>query len=528
MSERVQDRFVEAARARPGARAVVEPEITMTYGDLDEESDRLSALLLGVGCRRGDGVVVLAPRGARGTVATLAVLKAGCVCIPLDPARRRVRAAEIIRRAGPCMVLVGDCERDLLEDLGARGALRGVRVGWLGPGPAPALADLGPEDLRDEAAPAAAEGAEPEDPAFVLFGRSEDTPPRGVIVTHAALGAFVDWAVHAFGLGPDDRVGGWAGPESRMCGLETWAALAAGAEVHPATGPARAGARGLPDFLEARRITLWSSPPAPLVRAGASGAGRPLEALRHVVWSGDVLPTPCLSRWRALAPRAAFTNLYGCAEGTTATCHYRVPAALEDPLAGLPIGTPRPGQELLVLDEDLEPVPDGVVGDLYLRGPGVSPGYWRNGGSIDPVGEPGDFFVRSGEGSGTARLFRTGDRGYRGSDGLFRFVGRSAFRIAAAHGEAWPTQIEQALLQLEEVSACTVVPVTAPDRSTSMVGCAYVPSDGSVLRTRDLRRRLAGILADGEIPARWLVLEELPVDGRGIVDRGLARTLLGG
>lgn len=129
---------------------------------------------------------------------------------------------------------------------------------------------------------------------------------------------------------------------------------------------------------------------------------------------------------------------------------------------------------------------------------------------------------------GSERLYRTGDRGVRDADGMVRFLGRADSRIEAPDERVEAGVIEHALLQLEEVAACAVVPVRASMLGGRTVGCAYVPSNGQALRTGDLPGRLAGRLRRELIPSRWLVLEELPVDRRGKVDRALATALMRG
>src|SRR2546422_4108489 len=101
-------------------------------------------------------------------------------------------------------------------------------------------------------------------------------------------------------------------------------------------------------------------------------------ALRRLLWCGEVFPTPALRYWMARLPHATFTNLYGPTETTIASSYYAVPTCPEHDGVAIPIGTPCEGEELLVLSETLRPVSPGEVGDLYIRGVGLSPGYWRD------------------------------------------------------------------------------------------------------------------------------------------------------
>jgi acyl-coenzyme A synthetase/AMP-(fatty) acid ligase len=168
-------------------------------------------------------------------------------------------------------------------------------------------------------------------------------------------------------------------------------------------------------------------------------------------------------------------------------------------------------------------VPDGDIGDICIRGVGLSPGYWR-----DPDRTAAVFLQDPLATNGSGRLYRTGDRGRRGADGVVHFLGRSDFQIKTSGYRVEPAEVENAILGLDEIAACAVVSVKVDDFSGSTIGCAYVPSNGTPLRPGEIKLRLADTLPAYMVPTRWLVLEELPLDSRGKIDRTRARTLLGG
>ncbi len=276
-------------------------------------------------------------------------------------------------------------------------------------------------------------------------------------------------------------------------------------------------------FIEKRGLTVWFSVPSQLAyvaRFDALGT-EDLGSLRHVVWCGDVLATPSLLYWKRRLPGVTFTNLYGPTETTVASSYHVVPASFDDPTVAIPIGTACAGEELLVLDEHLAPVPEGSVGDIYIGGVGLSPGYWR-----DPE-RTGKVFVqdpRSPE--GRKRLYRSGDRGRVGPGGTVEFLGRADFQIKTGGYRVEPGEVESAVLALREVTACVVVAVTVDDFSGSAVGCVYVASPGTTPRVGEMKKRLGDALPAYMVPSRWLALDELPLDSRGKIDRVRARSLL--
>jgi amino acid adenylation domain-containing protein len=521
----LQDWVTQGALERPDAPAVVGEDVTMTYAQLEDYSNRLAALLRLRGCRRGDRVAVLMPRSAHAVASFIGVLKAGCTYVPLDPAERMVRAAQILRQVEPRVILAGGCDRGIIENLRSRRALGDAVVGWLGPLPPPLRAafTLGDVAMAPPIPPLST--ADPDDVAYILFTRGIGGRPRGVPTTHRSLRAFIDWAKDYFELGPGDRLAGHSALTFHLSAFDIYGALAAGAQLHQIPAESGADPHALARLIEERRLTVWCSVPMPIRRAARFGTLEDADcsSLRHVAWCGDVLPTCDLLYWRHRLPDAKFTNLYGSSETTIASSYFRVPDDFDGSLAEIPIGTACPGEELLVLDDDLQVVDDGAVGDLYVRGVGLSPGYWQ-----DPERSQADFPRDPRSTDGSERLYRTGDRGLRGPDGMVRFLGRADLQIEGSSHPVEAGVIEHALLQLEEVAACAVVPVKASILGGQAVGCAYVPSNGKTLRTAELQSRLAGRLRPELIPSRWLILDELPVDGHGKVDRALARTLMGG
>lgn len=514
-----------AAELRPDAPAVIDQDTVLTYGQLAERARQVAAALRSVGCRESDRVAILMPRSVEGVTSVLGVLEAGCGCVPLEPADAVTRTAEMVRQTEPAALLAGAESEEILERLRARRVLRGVPVGWMGDGSGPDVAFTGADvqGLRPQAPPIRRDSV---DLAYVLFTSGTSGRPKGVPLAHGNIRPFIEWAVEHFALGPYDRLAGHAPLTFALSIFDVFATLVAGAELHL---PPRRGMRHLPhdaDFIESRALTVWSSVPSRLT-AIARCAGldnRDLEVLRHVSCYGDVLPPPTLMYWKRRLPGTVFTNLYGSTETTVASGYYRVPDDYTDGTSPVPVGHPCSGDDLLLLDDDLRPVEDGEVGEICVSGAGLARGYWR-----DPE-RSSDVFVpdpRSADGS--AVLFRTGDLGRRDGGGVLRFVGPVRFRIEEAGHRLEPVELESVILQLEGISGCAVVPLRMNgSNGGARLGCGYVPCNGGPLRTSELERQLARDLPRAMIPSTWLVLDELPVDHRGKVDRVRVREMFGG
>jgi len=237
-------------------------------------------------------------------------------------------------------------------------------------------------------------------------------------------------------------------------------------------------------------------------------------ALRRVLWCGEVLPTPSLMYWMQRLPHVRFTNLYGPTETTIASSYYTVPCCPSHEDEVIPIGRACDGEELLVLDEALRPVPPGEVGDLYIRGVGLSRGYWR-----DPEKTRRAFLPYSNGNNHGERIYRTGDLATRGSDGLVRFLGRADSQIKARGYRIELGEVEAALHALGTLRECAVVAVPSEGFDGTAICCAYVPLSGTTVTPASLREALTRLLPPYMLPSRWLAFEALPTSGSGKIDR---------
>lgn len=529
-----------AARSRPDARAVIGEDRTLTYGEIELYSNRLASVLRARGCRSGDRVGVLMPKSALAVASFVGVLKAGCAYVPLDPHGPNVRTAEMLRQCEPRVLLVAGCDPAMVDDLASRNALGSTSVAWMDEGPAPAGIEITRDDVDaapDDQPPA---DVSPDDLAYILFTSGTTGKPKGVPITHANVHAFIEWAVSYFELGPEDRLSGHTALTFDLSTFDIYATFAAGAELHHVPKRALLIPHEIAALIEERRLTLWFSVPSQLAYVARFDAlkGRDLSSLRHVAWCGDVLTPPTLMHWKERLPGVAFTNLYGPTEATVASSYYRVPDDYTEADGSIPIGYACPGETLLVLNENMEPVPDGEIGDLYIGGVGLSPGYWRNPERTRSAFLPEPASLdRNGHahanGTGKAkanahRIYKTGDRGRRRPDGAVLFLGRADFQIKTGGYRVEPAEVEHAISKLKEIAACAVVPVAVGDFSGRAIGCAYVPRNGAPIRTGELKKLLADDLPSYMVPTRWLVLSELPTDSRGKIDRPRLQALMGG
>ena len=515
----LQHRVTDQAGRRPDAGALVFKDRRLTYAALDQESNRLARTLQAAGVARGDRVCLLCPKSPAAIIAILAVLKADAIYVPLDPASPAPRLEKMIAACDDRWILAGGGVASTLDALFAAPAFAATHaVGWLGDGAPPAR--VPPSFTWDDVARASSDllsgTNRPGDAAHILFTSGSTGTPKGVVITHDNVRHFIEWAVGYFGTAATDRISGHPPLHFDLSTFDIFGTFTAGAELHLVPPELSLLPHKVAELIRVAELTQWFSVPSVLnymakfdvVRSGD------FPSLRRVLWCGEVLPTPSLIYWMRRLPHVTFTNLYGPTEATIASSYYTLPAcpASEDEV--IPIGRACAGEELLVLDDALRPVPLGEVGDLYIRGAGLSPGYWR-----DADKTRGAFLPYSGSAGPADRIYRTGDLATLGTDGLVRYLGRADFQIKTRGYRVELGEIEAALHALGTLRECAVVGAQSRDFDGTAICCAYVPADPATVTPATLRAALAAVLPPYMVPSRWRMLDALPKTSNGKIDR---------
>ncbi|WP_044475791.1 non-ribosomal peptide synthetase [Rhodococcus aetherivorans] len=436
-----------------------------------------------------DRVAILLPRSVDSVRAVAAVALTGAAFVPVDPAQPAVRIAQILADAGVRHVVARPGTS--LPD--------GVAL----VDPAAGSARSAPITDADRVRP-----LRPDHAAYLVYTSGSTGVPKGVVVTHRGLAPLVASLRSRMDLDPQARVLHFASPAFDASVLEYLLAAAAGGTLVVAP-PDVYGGEDLLELLRAERITHWFSTPA--VPAQLDPAG--LDALRVLAVGGEAWPAETAARW---APGRTMLNVYGPTE-TTVLATASAPLV---PGERLTIGTGLDGVTALVLGPRLRPVPVGVVGELYLAGPGLARGY---------LGMPSltaSRFVASPFGGG--RMYRTGDlvrwsgvpfgrpeqpKGHTGGGAALEFVGRVDHQVKLRGFRIELGEIDATLTGHPAVAAAVTVV-----RGEALVAYVHGP-DPARLDPAELREFVAARLPRHMVPATVTVLDALPLTSTGKVDR---------
>jgi amino acid adenylation domain-containing protein len=510
----LQDWVSEQAERRPDSVAVVLRDQTMTYGELDQRSNRLARSLKAAGCQRGDRVAFAIPKSPTALVAVIGILKADCIHVPIDTASPAARVARILQSSDPRCVLAVAATEKLINELAALNLdpqLPGV--GWMDDVAADCdriTSIFHRADLDSCASAPVACQNDSIDIAHILYTSGSTGDPKGVAITHANVIHFVEWATRYFGMTSSDRISGHPPLHFDLATFDIFGAFSVGAQLHLVPPDLVPMPNEIADFIRLSELTQWFSVPSVLHYMAKFDVVKfqDFPALKRLLWCGEVFPTPALIYWMKRLPRVTFTNLYGPTEATIASSYYTIPMCPTEENAPIPIGTACDGEELLVLDEQLQLASQGTVGNLYIGGVGLSPGYWR-----DPEKTAQAFPTKDGD-----RLYKTGDLAQVGPNGLVYFVGRSDSQIKSRGHRIELGEVEAALNTLEELKECAVVAIPTEGFEGTLICSAYVPRDTQTTHS-SVRSKLGRLLPSYMLPARWMCLDQLPKNANGKINR---------
>lgn len=516
----LQDGITKTTEQRPEAIAIVSHDQQVSYAFIESESNRLAHCLVEAGCQRGDRVALLIPKSPMAIVAILATLKADAIYVPVDPAMPAVRAAKIINKSGARWMLAAGPVQKLLNEMSSEGTLpTSIRLGWLDMQVPEELLTKPVMTLGDVASCSSTTRAyanNSSDPAHILFTSGSTGDPKGVVITHNNVCQFVDWGVRYFNIDPTDRNSGQTPLHFDLSTFDIYGTLTAGAQLHLVAPELNLLPHKLAAFMRESRLTQWFSVPSILNYMAKFDAvqDHDFPEMKRLLWCGEVLPTPALQYWMQKLPHVTFTNLYGPTEATIASSYYTMPQCPTSEDQPLPIGVPCAGESLLVLDEGMRPVPTGEIGDLYIAGVGLSPGYWE-----DPEKTDAAFLTPTGIGVDHQRIYKTGDLASMGPDGLLYFHGRADSQIKSRGYRIELGEIEAALNALGSLTEVAVVGARTDSFEGTLICCAYVAAAGSHVTSTTLRNQLSKMLPSYMLPSRWQEFELLPKNVNGKIDR---------
>ncbi|WP_411382499.1 pyoverdine synthetase D [Pseudomonas aeruginosa] len=499
----LQQRFEEQARQRPQAVALILDEQRLSYGELNARANRLAHCLIARGVGADVPVGLALERSLDMLVGLLAILKAGGAYLPLDPAAPEERLAHILDDSGVRLLLT---QGHLLEHLPRQAGVEVLTIDGLvldGYAESDPLTTLSADNL-----------------AYVIYTSGSTGKPKGTLLTHRnALRLFS--ATEAW-FGFDER-DVWTLFHSYAFDFSVWeifGALLYGGRLVIVPQWVSRSPEDFYRLLCREGVTVLNQTPSAFKQLMAVACSADMAtqqpALRYVIFGGEALDLQSLRPWfqRFGDRQPQLVNMYGITE-TTVHVTYR-PVSEADLEGGLvsPIGGTIPDLSWYILDRDLNPVPRGAVGELYIGRAGLARGYLRRPGLSATRFVPNPFPGGAGE-----RLYRTGDLARFQADGNIEYIGRIDHQVKVRGFRIELGEIEAALAGLAGVRDAVVLAHDGVG-GTQLVGYVVADSAEDAERLREsLRESLKRHLPDYMVPAHLMLLERMPLTVNGKLDR---------
>lgn len=483
--------FAAQAVATPDAIAIQDPGHVLTYKQLNRRANQIAHYLLQLGLRPEMRVGICLRRSTEMMVAILAVLKAGGVYIPLDPAYPPQRLRLLVEESRPAILLT---HRAVPEEID-QSQTRIVPVEDV----AIAVSGLPDDDPQVEVSGA--------NLAYIIFTSGSTGRPKGVMVTHTSIMKSTAVRTEYYGGRPERfLLLSSSSFDSSLAGM-FWTLNHGGTLCLPPEGVQRDTAR-VATYIENWKITHTLLVPS-LYRFLLEHSSQ-LGSLQCVIVAGEACPEDLRDKHQQLLPHAGLTNEYGPTEAAVWTSAYKCTRGGQK--SYVPIGRAIPNMQVLVLDRNMGLVPTGVAGELYAGGIQLSRGYF---------GEPSltaEKFVPDPYGAPGARLYRTGDLGRYRDDGNLEFLGRADHQVKVRGYRIELGEVEAALLEDASIREAAVAVVK--DGEHGRLVAYIVPRlDVKQPSSEELRARLRQRLPEYMVPVNIVRLTELPVNANGKLDR---------
>ena len=479
--------FEEQVEKAPNRIAVSDRDTSLTYAELNAHANRLARALQRRGVKPEDNVAVLMRRSPNLVVAMLALFKCGGVYLPLDPHQPAARLAQIISDSKSSVVLAtkefgGRVEAPILfvEDL---------------------LAE--PESEQN-----LSDTIDPANLAYLIYTSGSTGAPKGAMLEHRGMFNHLDAKVVDLELSASDVV---AQTASQCFDVSVWqlhAALLTGGQIRIIADEAVKEPSQLLNELTRESVSVLEVVPSQLraILTTIDLNGVPdLHALRFLLVTGEALPPALCRQWLDLFPRTPLVNAYGPTECSDDVTHHFISNDTPLNADNTPIGRPIQNMQVYVLDSDLRPVPNGVTGEIYVGGIGVGRGYVYDAARTAEVYGPDPLSQQTG-----ARLYYTGDLGCYLPDGSIQFNGRRDHQVKIRGFRIELGEIEAALRAHSNVDDAVVLVLDG--RLVAYAAAAEIDK-------KQLRQFLRGRLPEHMVPSAFVILDRLPLNSNGKVDR---------
>ena len=467
----------------------------LTFAQLQSTSKSIGTVI--AGCISADTltpVVVMLPKSVIAAATMLGVLYSGNCYVPVDYRVPTARLEAIVDVLGACKIITDEAGQERLAGTGLDLLL---------------IDDMVTAEINEDVIELRLRKTVESDPAYIMFTSGSTGTPKGVAVPHRAIIDYADWVVDTFDYGEDEILGNQAAFYFANSIFDIYTSLKCGATMHIIPEVLFTFPSKLPAYLAEQKITSIFWVPTVMKNVANSNVLNTVKMpdLKTIAFCGEILSATYMNAWRENNPQAAFANLYGMTEAADACCYYFVERDFCDS-EPLPIGQACENMRVLVLREDDTEAAPNEIGEICVIGAGLALGYWNSPDLSEKA-----FSVNPLESRYKEKMYRTGDLGFKGQDGLYYVKGRKDSQVKVKGNRIELGEVECAAAVLPEAHNVCVLFDAEKEEIVLFV------QTEKELQLRKVNKFLKALLPDYMLPARLIAYEQFPLTASGKIDR---------
>lgn len=519
MANLLQELLIRSAELYPQKTAIKHKDKAISYKNLQLLSSQLCSCLLRKGVKVGDRAGIYIDKSIDAVIAIFGVLKSGACYVPLDPTAPPQRQAQIINDCSLEYLITSSKKIFLIRQiLQKETSLKHVFI-----------VDISKEEhiqvitgvnliFKGEIYRSSISGSNhnaisEDNLAYILYTSGSTGQPKGVMITHKASLAFVNWAYSTFNVNVNDIVSSHAPFCFDLSIFDIFVTVKAAATICIVPPGLSAFPKSLGDFIENEKISIWYSVPSVLTQLVLYGnlKERDFSDLRAILFAGEVFPTKYLRKLMRAVPQAAYYNLYGPTETNVITYY-----PLKSPPAGdgpIPIGKPCNGVEIFIVDDSGRLAKKGQIGQLHVSSPTVMAGYWNDTKKTKDALFKNHFLQDA-----TKKIYKTGDLVRRDNDGNLEYHGRCDDMIKKGGYRIEPAEIESTLLKHRGIKEAAVIGIQN-EIIGNEIKAVIVLKEGRIVSDKEIKLFCCKNLPNYMVPDEIAFSEYIPRVATGKIDR---------
>lgn len=493
MQKNVLEYLEESAKKFKNKLAFVDENESVTFSKLEEMAKKIGTKISNITKNINSPIAVVVDRNVKSLIAFFGVLYSGNYYVPIDSKMPKKRIETVINTLEPSLIIYFEQDEELITDFENYNAIE--------------FSKLLDADIDNELILKNRESVLDVDPVYIIFTSGSTGVPKGIVIPHKNVIDFTDWMAEKCEFSSEDIMANQAPFYFDLSVKDIYLTLKCGATTYILSKKHLMFPILLVNFLNDNKITtlIWATSAFNLVANSNVLQKVVPQYLKKVILGGEALLASKLNVWKSVLPNVQYINLYGPTEVTVDCAYYKIDRTFENNEA-IPIGKACENKQILLLDENLNLVPDDEVGEICVRGTGLAKGYYRDKEKTEKafIQNPFNKFYPD-------IIYRTGDLGRRKSDGLIYFESRKDGQIKHGGYRIELGEIERALSSFEKISSAVCFFKTEEDK----IICVY---EGTAT-DEEIIKYIKTLIPKYMFPNRFVKVEKMPYNANGKIDR---------